>query len=132
MEIDLYSKEDKREQLSHLKQLILLALADGRLDKRELGALAAVASRDGLTRPDVERCIKDPDSVDFVMPDEENSKAKYLRDMVLLMMADGVVEAREMEICRLTAQALGYEPEVIDGLLYGLVRSIEEAEKGEK
>lgn len=126
MKIDLFSQENDKEKLSHLKQMLLLAVADDKLDKKELGALAAVMSRDGMTRADFERCINEPESIKMVLPKDENAKAKYLRDMVLLMMADGVVEDREMKTCKLTAQALGYEPEVVDDLLERLISSIKE------
>ena len=126
MKIDLFSQENDKEKLSHLKQMLLLAVADDKLDKKELGALAAVMSRDDMTRADFERCINEPESIEMVLPKDENAKAKYLRDMVLLMMADGVVEACEMKTCKLTAQALGYEPEVVDDLLERLISSIKE------
>ena len=124
MGLNLYSQEKDSEKLSHLKQLLLMAVADGHLHDKELAAIAAVMSRDNLTEEDFAKCIDDPDSIDIVLPKSDNSRVKYLRDMVLLMMADGVIDKSEMETCRLTAEALGFRSDVVDELLQGLIKSI--------
>ena len=86
---DFFSSNEKRVQLSHLKNLVALMLADGKIEKAELAAIAAVCSREGLTDADLKRCIKSPESIDFVPPSDNLQRIQYLKDMVLLMMSDG-------------------------------------------
>ena len=56
---DFFNSNNDREKLSHLKALVALSLADGKLEKAELAAIAAVCQREGLTDADLKKCIDD-------------------------------------------------------------------------
>ena len=56
--IDLFKSRESREKLSHLKNLVAVAFADGKLEDNEMAALATVMARDGLMPSNLERCIK--------------------------------------------------------------------------
>ena len=40
--VDLFKSRESREKLSHLKSLVAVAAADGKLEKNEMAALATV------------------------------------------------------------------------------------------
>lgn len=118
---DFFSSNEKRAKLSHLKSLVALSMADGKVQKSELVAIAAVCSREGLSDCDLQKCLNNPESIDFVPPTDDNTRLRYLKDMVLLMMSDGNIDKNEYAVCKLTAEALGYRHEVIDAMLLDII-----------
>lgn len=123
---DFFSSKEKRAKLSHLKNLVALSMADGKVEKPELAAIAAICSREGLTEDDLQKCLNNPDSINFVPPTDDKTRLRYIQDMVLLMMSDGDIDENEMLVCKLTAEALGYKHEVIDAMLIGIIADLKE------
>ena len=122
--IDLFKSRESREKLSHLKNLVAVAFADGKLEDNEMATLATVMARDGLTPSDLERCIKNPKGIKFLPPETPGQRAVYLKDMVLLMMCDGDIDDRELALCKATAIALGFKHEVIDAMIMYIIADI--------
>lgn len=121
---DLFKSRESREKLNHLKNLVTVAFADGKLEDNEMAALATIMAREGLTSSDLERCIKNPESIKFFPPDNHQKRVVYLKDMVLLMMCDGNIDDRELVICKVTAMALGFKREVIDVMIMDIIADI--------
>lgn len=121
---DFFKSDDKRIKLSHLKKLVALMLADGKIEKQELAAIAAVCSREGLTDTDLKRCLESPESIDFVPPANNMQRVQYLKDMVLLMMSDGNIDDNEMLVCKMTAEVLGFKHEVIDAMILDIIADL--------
>lgn len=122
--IDLFKSRESKEKLSHLKNLVAVAAADGKLEENEMAALATVMARDGLTTEDLERCFKDPKGIEFVPPQTNAQRVVYLKDMVLLMMCDGDINDRELALCKATAIALGFKHEIIDAMILDIIADI--------
>ena len=122
--IDLFKSRESREKLSHLKNLVMIAFADGKLEDNEVAALTTVMTREGLTPSDLEKCIKNPNSIKFFPPKAPEQRVNYLKDMVLLMMCDGDIDERELTICKVTAIALGFRHEVIDAMITDIIEEI--------
>ena len=122
--IDLFKSRESREKLSHLKNLVAVAFADGKLEDNEMAALATVMARDGLTPSDLERCIKKPQGIKFLPPETPDQRVVYLKDMVLLMMCDGNIDDKELALCKATAIALGFKHEVIDTMIMDIIADI--------
>lgn len=123
------NQENRR--LGQLKNLVMLAAADGHLTDSELAVLLAVASRENITPDQFNRVIDDPDSVNITLPDDEDNKLAYLRDMVALMMIDGELEEQEMAICKIYAMALGYRSSIVDGMIAGVIDSLDAEAAGD-
>ena len=122
--IDLFKSRESREKLSHLKNLVAVAFADGKLENNAMAALTTVMVRDGLTASDLERCIKKPHGIKFLPPETPGQRMVYLKDMVLLMMCDGDIDDRELALCKATAIALGFKHEVIDAMIVDIITDI--------
>ena len=115
----------EQQRLGQLKNLVMLAAADGQVTDSELAVLVAVASRENITPDEFNRVIEDPDSVDIQLPEDEDTKLAYLRDMVALMMIDGELDEQEMAICKSYAMALGYRSSIVDGMIAGIVDTLD-------
>lgn len=113
------------QRLGQLKNLVMLAAADGRFTDSEMAVLLAVASRENISPDDFNKVIDDPDSVDIVLPEDEETKLNYLRDMVALMMIDGDLDEQELAICKVYAIALGYNSKIVDGMIADIVDALD-------
>ena len=84
-----------------------------------------MASREKLTPDEFNKVIDDPDSVTIDLPEDEDTKLAYLRDMVAMMMIDGELNEQEMAICKLYAMALGYRGSIVDGMIAGVIDQLD-------
>ena len=110
--------------MSHLRNLIAVAFADGKIEDSELASIAIVMSREGMTENDLERCMKHPKGITFTQPSTDEERLRYLTDMVLVMMSDGDIDHNEMMLCKATAIALGYRHEIIDALILKIITDL--------
>lgn len=116
--------KEKRAKLSHLKSLLVIAMADGKMKEQELAVIAAMMTREGLTDDDLQQCINNPKKIEFVAPDSNIKKYQYLKEMILLMMIDGDLDEKEYAICKFTAKGLGYNPSVIDAMILHIIEEV--------
>lgn len=120
-------KKDE-QRLGQLKNLVMLATADGRFTDSELAVLLAVASRENITPEEFNKVMEDPDSITIELPEDEDTKLAYLRDMVAMMMVDGELDEQELAICKLYAMALGYRGSIVDGMIAGVIDQLDATE----
>ena len=114
-----------QQRLGQLKNLVMLASADEKVTDSEMAVLLAVASRENITPEEFNKVIDDPDSVNISLPEDEETKLAYLRDMVAMMMIDGELDEHELAICKLYAMALGYRGSIVDGMIAGVIDSLD-------
>lgn len=115
----------EQQRLGQLKNLVMLASADEKVTDSEMAVLIAVASRENITPEEFNNVIDDPDSVNITLPEDEDTKLAYLRDMVAMMMIDGELDEHELAICKLYAMALGYRGSIVDGMIAGIIDSLD-------
>lgn len=115
----------EKQRLGQLKNLVMLASADEKVTDSEMAVLLAVASRENITPEEFNKVIDDPDSVNITLPEDEDTKLAYLRDMVAMMMIDGELDEHELAICKLYAMALGYRGSIVDGMIAGIIDSLD-------
>ncbi|MBR3452929.1 MAG: TerB family tellurite resistance protein [Muribaculaceae bacterium] len=118
----------ENQRLGQLKNLVMLAAADGNFTDSELAVLLAVASRENITPEEFDKVIDNPESVTIDLPTDEDTKLDYLRDMVALMMIDGELDEQEMAMCKVYAMTLGYRSSIVDGMIAGIVDSLNAAD----
>jgi len=121
---NLFQSKSEKERLSHIKNLIALTLADGKVDPTEVAVITAVASRENISPDKVKELMQHPDRASFVIPDSNDKKLEYLQDMVLLMMSDGDIDDKELALCKIVAIKFGYRHEVIDAMLLGIIADL--------
>jgi len=122
--LDLFDSRDKKKRLSHIKNLIALASADGHVDDEELALIFKIGSEIGLTREELNRIISRPESINFIAPSSFRERIEQLYDMVLVMMIDGEIHKNEVAFCKFIAMRLGFRPEVIDAIVNEVIESI--------
>lgn len=120
----LFTSRAEKERLSHVKTMLALALADGKLEENEIAAIATVASRENVDVKEVEKMLEGKDNVTFTIPKSDEEKAQQIKDLVVLMMIDGTINEKELALCRAVAENYGYRPEVVDALVMSFVEEI--------
>lgn len=116
---------NEQQRLGQLKNLVMLASADDKFTDSELAVLIAVASRENITPEEFNKVLEDPDSVPITLPEDEDTKLAYLRDMVAMMMVDGELDEQELAICKVYAIALGYRTSIVDGMIAGVIDNLD-------
>lgn len=120
----LFKSKEKKARLSNIKNLIALAMADGKVERSELAAIAAVAERDNIDEKEIKKILEGKDKVKFVVPETNSEKIRFLQDMVALMMIDGNIDDNEFALCKLVAIDFGYRHEVIDAMILDIIASL--------
>lgn len=115
--LDLFDSRDKKKRLSHIRNLIMLALSDGTFDKSEMELITKIGISAGLTPNELQRIFARPDSIDFYPPETYRERIEQLYDMVLVMMVNTEIHENEILICKLIAEKLGFKHTIIDKMV---------------
>ncbi len=102
---------------SHIKNLIEMALADGKIDDKELALLKEVALRFDFTEEDIREIQNSVENVKFTPPSSEKLKIEQLNELVKMMMVDKKIEESEVNLCKSLAIKLNLAPAIIDELI---------------
>lgn len=128
---EVKNNPQEQQRLGQLKNLVMLASADERFTDSEMAVLLAVASRENISPEEFNRVMENPDSVSITLPEDEETKLVYLRDMVAMMMIDGELDEQEMAICKIYAMSLGYRGSIVDGMIAGVIDSLDAEAAGQ-
>lgn len=111
------------QHLDHLKNLVIMAAADGALNEQEIALLVDRCSALGLAEEDLEKAI------DFALsgnaklrfPVDRAEQDQMLSDLIRMMAADGKLTEVEKRLFALAAAKMGIEKENLDALIDRLV-----------
>lgn len=119
-----FDSEKTKIRKHHIMNLIILAMSDKRLDESELLLLLDIASRWGLTPSELEDVLKNPHKVKYNPPTTIEDSVHQLIDLILMMMVDGKIQEREMDLCKALALSLGFLPSVVDDVIEFIIDGI--------
>ena len=109
-----FDDEKAKIRKSHINNLITLALIDGNLDKTEQDLLYNVASQWGITPKEFQYILKNPKKVKFNPPTTKDERVHQMLDLIYMMMIDGKIQEREMDLVKTLAPSLGFPPSAVD------------------
>ena len=113
---NIFGQNEEDKNRSHIKNLLEVALADGKLDNSELDLLTSIAGKFDLPNSEVQRIIENPDDIKFSPPSSYSAKVKLLEDLVRIMIADKSIDAKEIKFCKDLSIKLNIAPVVVDEL----------------
>lgn len=119
----------KKAAKTHFATMVAIAAADGQLHPNEMALLRAVAQRIKLSDREVQKVLSNPQKIKFAVPTDGKERVLMLFDMVLMMMADGKIDQREMDFVVMAAGRLGFPSSFVLKLVTGLVDA---ARKGKR
>jgi len=101
----------------HLKNLIALARIDEEFHESELKLIYKLGRKYGLKDRQMDRIISDSKDYELYIPEQHDERMSQLYDLMLLVYADGVVEEREVNFCKVIAKKFGYDALIISWLI---------------
>ena len=81
---------------NHIKNLLALAKADGFVHEKEIEVINKIGKKYGLKERQVSELIKSEEKFVLNIPNNYHDKMNLLYDLILVMLADGVIEKNEV------------------------------------
>jgi uncharacterized tellurite resistance protein B-like protein len=106
---DYYQTGERKQDLGHFRNLVLIANVDGRLDDHELVLLHKIGHHIGLSNTQIGEIMDNPSKYAVIPPLSKDERMEMIIDMIRMMMADGVVEEKEEQLLRRYAVQIGYK-----------------------
>jgi len=115
------------QHLDHLKNLVIMASADGSLSEREIALLVDRCGEMGLDEADLGRAVSYAlsDEAALKLPTGKKEQVAMLSDLIRIMAADGSLSEVEKRLFALAAAKMGIERVELDDLIDKLVGKID-------
>lgn len=109
--------------LDHLKNLVIMAAADGSLSEREIALLIDRCSDLGLEEADLGRAVQFAlsENASLKLPTDRRDQLEMLSDLIRVMAADGQLSEVEKRLFALAAAKMNVARGELDGLIDKLV-----------
>lgn len=110
-------------QLDHLKNLVIMASADGSMNESEIALLVDRCAELGLGEVDLEKAVSFAlsDEAALKLPTVHAEKIAMLSDLMRVMAADGELREVEKRLFALAAAKMNIDREEIEKLIDRLV-----------
>jgi len=102
---------------NHMKNLLALAKADGKVHPREEKLLYKIGKRYGLKERQIKSILENSEPVRPVIPDNHHDKLNILYDLLLMIHADEKVESGEVVFFEEAVKKFGMKRELVQWLL---------------
>lgn len=114
----------KNTKMAHIVNLMSIAGIDGNISEAERNVIIKIAQDFGLTEADFDACIEayqqiDETKLETIVPDDDEDKYEFLKNMVLVMMVDGEIDENERAYIAGLAEKYGIDgDEAVDDLIH--------------
>jgi hypothetical protein len=109
--------DTQQKKLAFFQNLILVAAADGKLDKHESNFLVEIGNKLGLSPEEVMPIADNLGVLSFIIPEEGLQKTLELQTLVQMMLQDGQLHDREYGLCLDYTYRIGYGKAVLDDII---------------
>jgi DnaJ-domain-containing protein 1 len=107
----------ENRKLLHLKNLIIIALADGKLDPLEKEFIIEKGSILGIDEKELDLLFAEALEFKNKLFQIEMSKEEQMADAVLMAVLDGYIHENEQKILMELAEVLGFTKEYVDQII---------------
>jgi tellurite resistance protein len=104
-------------KLLHLKNLVMIAMADGVLDPMEREFILEKASLLEISKKDLNIIFKDAEEMKNSLKQNTLDRDEQLADAALMAVIDGDIHKNEVKVIRDLGRILGFTDEYIDEIL---------------
>jgi len=102
------SGEIKKDK-GHVKNLVLLANADGELSDEEFILIRRIGRHLGLTYTQIGEIIDNPNKYTVIPPVSKRDRFEHMIDMINLIQIDGIIDTNEMNLISKFAVQIGFK-----------------------
>lgn len=110
------------DQINKFSNLVIVALADNKIDKEERTFLIETAQDLEIPTQEANNLINNSDNLKFTIPTSEEDKEEHLAEITYLALIDGNLHQKEYDLCYALARRIGFNK-------YDLDKSIHLAKK---
>ena len=114
---DFFVKQISKLNENHIKNLIVMAKIDGHLHSDELKLLYKMVKKYNYDPGKVKELLEDDGKITPEVPTLYSQKLAQLYDLVLMMMADNVIDNNELEYSEHMAELYGFNSTVIQSMM---------------
>lgn len=114
---DFFVKQISKLNENHIKNLIVMAKIDGHLHSDEVKLLYKMVKKYNYDPGKVKELLEDDGKITPEVPTLFSQKLAQLYDLVLMMMADKVIDNNELEYCEHMAELYGFNSTVIKSMI---------------
>lgn len=93
---------------SHIKNLIVLACADGKILDSELDIISKKAHESGISLDELESWLNNAYEIVLDIPQNEVEREQHLLDMIKVGLSDGRFCQSEYDLCKMMIEKLPY------------------------
>ena len=118
-----FESGETTQDKGHVKNLVLLAQADGHVSDDELLLIHRIGRKVGLTYTQIGEIIDNPNIVQVIPPVSKEERLEHMVDMVNIIHADGIIDAKEMILLSKFSVQIGFTSlqdahvaEILDGI----------------
>ena len=113
------SDESKEKQQRHLRNLVVMAMADGSIGEREVNLVADRCSELGLSALDLQEAIEFglSDDAALELPASQTAREELMQDLIRMMAADGRLDEGEKRLFALAAVKMDLDSSDLDRLI---------------
>ncbi len=104
-------------KLEHFRNLVSLAIADGKVEEIERIALSKIAYEMGLPLERLNVMLEHGEEYKYIIPQNKQDREKQMRDMIDLAYADDDLAMAEKELIHLVGERLGYSVDEVNELI---------------
>jgi uncharacterized tellurite resistance protein B-like protein len=115
--IGFFEYQYLRFKKNHLRSLVALAKADGHFHDKEKDYLYRIGEKYQLKPQQIKRIIEEQGAADIQVPPDHHKKVAFLYDTVGMMLADGMIDEKEMDFCRNIFSRFGYREDLISTMI---------------
>ena len=107
------------KQQRQLRNLVVMAMADGAIGEREVNLVADRCAELGLSANDLQKAIEFglSDDAALELPASESAREELMCDLIRMMAADGKLEEGEKRLFALAAVKMDLESDHLDKLI---------------
>ena len=115
--LKLFELRYLRYKKKHLSNLVALAKIDGHFHETEEKLLYQIGDKYGIRPEQVKAIIKNKDKIKPEIPPHFEQKIDQFYDLVLMILADGVIDDKEMDFFKGVAQEYGFSKKVVPKIM---------------
>lgn len=112
-------EESFTQRQRQLRNLVVMALADGSIGEREVNLVADRCEQLGLHEGDLQRAMQfgldDDAALEF--PSDQSERESLMKDLIRMMAADGHLAETEKRLFALAAARMNLGPQIVDRLI---------------
>ena len=127
-----FKNQSQKERESAVKNLIAVMLADSKIEDNEKVHLGRICQRYGITDKQFKEILQKPQDIKFTVPQDPNARMQQLIDIVWMMMIDGHIDQREMDMCIALAVNMGFRPSAVPQLVQHIINEIKKQSQAQK